>query len=263
MTKKVIIKTRPFQQLLQGADDLLGLAKPYYDKIEQNRRLNEGRKELKLLEQDVWQTEKSLSIGSFMMKYAGLEALANCTYTDFQLRKLESLPDKYLVRMPKKARKELTNKAFAYWPLRNRVFLLVPLCSDPVVDPNRVFDTESSEWSRFEETVQIRNSFAHPASIEVKSTWTRKEPKIYIDNDDYPSNFWPRTKTPKNHRILNYEIALTLNGVIDWVVGRLRQALPAKLNEDYMTKEEGTELDKRGKPIATFALGRFNHPSSD
>ena len=91
-TKKVIAHTRPFQAFLIAADSLLELAKPYNDIINQEKDKYKKSKIVVDISTQ-WQLEKSLSIASFLTKYAGLEAFLNCIYEDFSIRTIGDLPD--------------------------------------------------------------------------------------------------------------------------------------------------------------------------
>ena len=239
MQKKMTLKTRPFQPFLLGVDDLLRLARPYYDQIQANRKRYEESDKIEILPQGVWQTEKSLSIGSFLLKYAGLEALLNCLYNDFKVNSLDVIPNEYFGEKLAQVLSKLAKKNFVYWYLPSRVFLVIPLCTEPPVDPRGVFDTESNEWRKFEEIVQIRHSFSHAVSGDREFIATRKGPKLWVADDSDPSNFWPVTQAPRDHRILNYEVAVSLCGVIDWVIERIRKALPEKLTDSYLGQEQG------------------------
>ena len=86
MKKTITLKTRPFQPLLLAAEDLLRMAKPYFDQIQENKAIYDASGRFTILPEGVWQTEKSLSIAAFMTKYAGLEALVNSCLHDFTQR---------------------------------------------------------------------------------------------------------------------------------------------------------------------------------
>lgn len=243
MQQKVTIRTRPFQPFFLAADDLLGLAKPYYDQIDTKKTLEQtGR--IEFLPEGVWRKEKSLSISSFMIKYAGLEAFVNCTYDEFQTRDLDSLPDEYFVGKLQGVRNKLMKNSFPNWYLPSRAFLVIPLCSNAEIDPRNAFDTTSEEWEKFEEIVKIRHSFSHAASVNSVLVVTKAGPRLGTANDENPDNFWPVTGARRDHRLLNYETARALNSVIDWVVGRLRKALPEQLNDSYMTQEQAKVSNK-------------------
>ena len=233
--KKITLSTRPFQPFFLAAEDLLRLASPYYLQIKKEVPEN--------VPQDVWQLDKSLSIASFMTKYAGLEALVNCAHNDFEAREARDLPVDYFVALPDKQRKNMQKKAFRQWYLPTRVFLLAPLCCDPIVDPRDAFDVTSSEWKEFEELVKIRNSFSHATQGQRQLLITKAGPKRWWGSDEFPDNFWPLTKAPRDHRILNYETALDLNHTIDWVVNKLRTLMPTQLDDSYMTDEQAKESE--------------------
>ena len=105
LVKNMILKTRPFQPFFLAAKDLLNLARPYHEQIEQNRKKYEKSGIVKPLSQNIWRLEKSLSIGSFMSQYAGLEAFVNCVYNDFKLREPNSLASEYFIDPISKHRK--------------------------------------------------------------------------------------------------------------------------------------------------------------
>jgi hypothetical protein len=157
VTRKLTLRTRPFQPFFSAATNLLNLARPYFDQIEANKRRYEETHVVVALPKGVWQNEKSLSIGSFMVKYAGLEALVNCTFEDFRIRAVDDLSNDYFVSPLSSIRGRLQGKSFSNWHLATRVFLVIPLCSNPEIDPRNIFDTTTEEWKKFLETVQIRH----------------------------------------------------------------------------------------------------------
>jgi len=223
---------------LLAAEDLLRLARPYCEQIEQSRKRFNGAGVIDDLPQGIWQLEKSLSIGSFMAKYAGVEALVNCGHDDFGVREAEDLSVDYFVAPLDKRRTKLLKKAFKNWNLSTRVFFLPSLCIDPVVDPRDVFDVTSLKWRQFVETVTIRHSFSHAASVRQHLEATKTGPKFWLVNDDHPDNYWLTTRTPKDHRTFNYHAALKLNGVIDWVLSKLTTSMPTQLDEKYFREEK-------------------------
>jgi hypothetical protein len=105
-----------------------------------------------------------------------------------------------------------------------------------------IFDTSCHEWNKFEEIIQIRHSFNHATEERVTVEITKAGPKLLLANDDFPENFWPLTKAPKDHRILNYEIAKELNAIIDWIIEKLKAGMPVQLNENYMNTEKAEIL---------------------
>lgn len=236
-TKHTTLHTRPFQPFFLAANDLLNLALPYYQQIEQDRQRFKETGIVKPLPKGVWQLDKSLSIGSFVINYMGLEAFVNCVHRDFKVRSLGDLPIQFFVGPLQAQRNRMLKKDFGYLYLPTRVFLVMPLCSEPILDPSGVYDVEGPEWAKFLETVQIRHSFNHAEETEVRYTVTKAGPKLWLANDEDPENFWPLTGTHRDHRILNFQAASQLNSIIDWVVSKIRAALPEQLNDTYMSRE--------------------------
>jgi hypothetical protein len=105
-TKKTIFHTRPFQTLFRTADDLLQLALPNYEEIQSNHARYKINKNVEPVSADVWHIEKSLSIGSFMAKYAGIEAFINCIHDDFRTKHPKELPVAYFTGPIQKKRKK-------------------------------------------------------------------------------------------------------------------------------------------------------------
>ena len=236
-TKSTTLRTRPFQPFFLAANDLLNLALPYYQQIEQDRQRFKETGIVKPLPKGVWQLDKSLSIGSFVIKYMGLEAFVNCVHRDFRVRSADDLPVDYFIGPLQTQRKQILTKEYGKLYLPTRVFLVIPLCSEPIVDPRIVFDVTGSEWAKFIETVKIRHSFNHAEETEVHYKVTRAGPKLWLANDENPENFWTLTGTHRDHRILNFQSASQLNSIIDWVVSKIRAALPEQLNDTYMSQE--------------------------
>lgn len=236
-TKKAILNTRPFQALFRAGEDLLRLALPYHQEIENSKSLYRNTDIVAPVDSDVWQLDKSLSIGSFMAMYAGLEAMVNCAFSDFKCREVNDLLDDYFIGILSKQRAKLERKEFIRWHLATRVFMLIPLCSNPIVDPRTIFDISSTEWNKFVEIIQVRHSFSHASGQKIQQEITKVGPKEWIANDDIPENFWPLTRAPRDHRILNYQTAFELNSIIVWVVDTLRCALPNQLDNKYGLQE--------------------------
>lgn len=235
--RTVLITTRPFQPFFLGADDLLKLAKPYFEKIQEYKNNYEQTGVVIPVPKDIWQIEKSLSIGSFFLKYSGLEGLVNCMFDDFKCNDIDSLPEEYFVGPLLKKRKQLITRSFPNWTLTTRVFLIIPICSEPAIDPRKEFDTDSTVWKEFKEIILIRNWLIHAASDNIRLELTKTGPKFWTANDQHPDNFWPINKVSKDHRIFNYELACKLNETIDWIVTKLRSSLPDQINDSYMTQE--------------------------
>jgi len=242
-TKRTILRTRPFQPFFLAAKDLLNLAYPYFQQIERSREHYNRTKEIIPIQGNIWQLEKSLSVGSFLAKYAGLEAFANCIYDEFGQRKIEDIPGYYFDVFPTDLHKKLIKKDFKKWYLGTRVYFVITFCTDSVIPPKTVFDNLCLEWKKFEETIAIRHSFNHPRKEEIKMEITYAGYKQWLVNDENPNNFWPLTKVHKDHRALNYQAATDLNTVLDWVINKLRNAMPNKLNDNFMTQENMQLLD--------------------
>jgi len=236
--KSTVLNTRPFQAFFLASKDLIHLAEPYYEQIELHRNDYNKTGVLRPLSQNVWRLDKSCSIGSFLAQYAGLDAFINCAFNEFKLHPISALPDEFFIGDVVKYKKDLLKKQFESWYVGTRAFMLLPLCSDPMIDPSTVFDIYSKEWKKFEELVQIRHSFNHASAVKVPMELTKTGPKFWAANDDFLENSWPLTKTHKDHRSLNYRATSELNQVIDWVVKNLMTALPDKLNDDFMTNEK-------------------------
>ena len=243
VTKKLITRTRPFQPFILAGNDLLQLALPYHQQIQARKDRYAETKVIDTSGRDEWQLEKSLSIGSFMVKYAGLEALVNCTFEDHMVREVKDLSDDYFIGPLLKKQSKLQGKKFTYWHLATRVFLIIPLCSDPEMDPRTVLDTTSDEWKKFEEIIKIRHSFNHGSEVVGTQNATKLASKLWITDDNYPENFWPLTKVYRDHRLFGYEDALNLHNTIDSLIQKLRAAMPTQLDDKYMTTEQWKQCD--------------------
>jgi len=241
--KKIELNTRPFQPLFKAANDLLKLAHPYFNQIQEHGKRFEETGDISTPPSDIWQLEKSLSIGSFMVSYAGMEAFVNCILRDFGVREVVDLSSDYFIGPLSKIKNKLQNKLFNNWHLATRVFLIIPLCSDPEIDPRSVFDTTCDEWKKFKEVIQIRHSFNHAVGGKTDLIITKAGPKLWLIDDKNPVNFWPLTDTPRDHRTLNFTATSKLNQIIDWIVDKLRSSLPTQLNDTYMGKEQGRVSD--------------------
>lgn len=238
--QELTIKTRPFQPLLLASEDLLKLAKPYYDQIQEHKLEYDSSGNFEPLPDGVWQIEKSLSIAAFMTKYAGMEAFLNSCLNDFSKKNPEELSDNYFVGPLSSIKKKIKKSNPKNWRLDTRLFLSIPICSEPEIDPTSIFNIESNEWKEFEEVIEIRHSFAHANSVDIKQVATKVGPKEWIADDSHPDNFWPLTKTPKDHRILNYESAKNLNRIIEWAISNCKHALKNLIDENYGSQEMAT-----------------------
>jgi hypothetical protein len=243
VTKKLIARTRPFQALFAAADDLRGLAYPYYQLVEASKQKFKGTEIADPVNRDDWRREKSLAIGAFTIMYAAIEGLVNCAFNDFGIRQVSDLPEFCFKNELENRKKALRNKDFGWWHLATRVFLLPPLCSDPIIDPCQVFDINSAEWKKFIEIIEIRHSFNHACEQQLPISATKAGPNFWLVDDSHPDNSWPMTGTPRDHRVFGYESASTLNFGLEFILEKLREAMPNQLNDDYMTKESWKILE--------------------
>ncbi len=229
--------TRPFQPFLLGANDLLRQAFPLYQQIERSRANFANTGNITSVS-SIWQLEKTLSIGSFLLKFCGLEALLNCIYTENKVRELKDLPSEYFVGNLSGRYKNIVSSEFERLYLPTRTYLITPLCSDEINDPRKVFDVTGENWYKFLELIDIRHSFLHAASIHRPLGFTKSSNKVWFVNDDFPENFWPLNNVAREQRIFNYKSANDLNSIIDFVIQKLRLGLPTVLDDDFMTKEQ-------------------------
>lgn len=236
--KRIILGGRPFQPFLLAADDLLQLAYPYFKKIEESRKNYEKTGEVNFKDRNAWQLDKSLSIGSFMAKYAGLEAFINCAYNEFKINSVEDIPVSYFIGVLKKQRNGLVKKNFYQWHLGSRVYFIAPLCVESMFNPSKIFDITNRKWNKFLEIIEIRNSFNHAKNTGAYTELTSAGPMQWMANDDFPENYWPLTKVYREHRTFNYQAAKDIGEIIDWIINKLRNFIPDLLNEEFMTKEK-------------------------
>jgi len=216
---------------------LLQLAKPYHQRIKARKDSYAETNAVDSSGRDEWQLEKSLSIASFMTFYAGIESLVNCIHKDFQTHTLDSLPGAFFSAPLDKLKTSLSKKTFGNWYLANRVYLVASLCTDPAVDPSELFSIEEEEWKKFVEIIKIRHTFNHPIEVVGQALATKNARGLLIVDDNFAENFWPLTNVSRDHRTFNYEDASRLGSILEWIIGRLRGAMPTQLNDDYMTKE--------------------------
>ncbi len=253
MKKIITIKTRPFQHLLLASDDLLNIAKPYYDQIQTGMKVCKSTGIITDLPPGVWQKEKSLSISAFMTKFAGLEALVNSCLNDFTKRTIEQLSDEFFTGQLVSLKEKLKKRKPQDWRLSTRIFLSIPICSTPIINPTSVFNIESKEWKEFEELVKIRHSYTHANSVNVKQVLTKVSTKVWNADDTNVDSFWQLTNTPKDLRIFNFESATKLCEIIDWVISLYKGALQSNLDDEYCSKETA-HIEEGGK----FSLGQPN-----
>lgn len=229
--------TRPFQPFLKAADDLLHLARPHHEAIAkawEHYRVNNVRLPI---DPKSWQLEKSLSISSFMMSYIGLEALVNCIFEDFGVHAVKSLPQEYFGGQLSKVYKKIIKKPFGKLRLTTRLYLIAPLCTDPMIDPSSLFDIDSSKWRTLEEVVEIRHFFNHASSEEMRFDVKPIGEKLFEANDNFPDNFFPLTNVSKDCRTFNMSDAEKLNDSLNWALETIKQALSHKADDVYMTQE--------------------------
>jgi len=237
ITKRLRMRTRPFQPFFQAANDLLSMALPFYKKVEAEKLLYDFAKSPRTNDSNSWRLEKSLSIGSFITKYMGLEAFANFTYIEFGKRSANELPDEIFAEFDNIKRK-LKKQEFGDWPLRPRIVLLAPLCTGPIIFPEEVFDFNSAEWKEFKELIEIRNSFIHASEQHINVIATMARPGYWLARDDSSVNFWPLTGVSKDHRTFNYQDAKNLGGIIDYIVKCVSDILYGRNFARYMNEEK-------------------------
>lgn len=152
-------------------------------------------------DQDLWMREKTASRACFITGIAAMEAFANNLFRDFAVRSEKALPKTMLAKSQR--------GAFDWWPLAERVYFLPTLCNKDLSPPACYFKRDSPAFELFEELVKIRHSVMHSRPEKVMVLCRLKRDKVHIFNDDFPGNFWPLSKIPKDLTPFNHECAKT------------------------------------------------------
>jgi len=164
------------------------------------------------------------------MGVAAVETLANNVLRDHAVRGKKDLPKNLL-------NEHQQRYSVDWWRLVDKVYFLPTLCNKQLAPPAFYFKRNSKDFKLFEELVEIRNSIMHGRPEKVLVLCRRKADKIILMNDNFPSNFWPISKIPRDFTPFNYDCAKIAYDNMKWVRKSLVGFLE-KLDESYFREEQ-------------------------
>lgn len=226
----VVITTRPFQPLFAAMETLLNEAKPLHAEIMGANVTGPDD-----VDQQKWAREKHLATGSFIMGVLGIEAFVNCLWEEFKLRTPLDMPDEWFGRKGRIT--NLKERPFEKWKLQEKVYFIPTICSPGAKPPSDFFKKNARHWQRFDEVVEIRHRLAHARPVRADWVVTLGQDKLHTVDDSKRSNFWARTKIPKDIRSFNYECAQIGVDEVTWVRDSIMKFLADRIPSKYLHEE--------------------------
>ncbi len=175
---------------------------------------------------------------AFLMFIFSTEALVN-VILDSEFRTIpdnqipEQILNKFSINM---------EKGVDRCSLSGKLAILPYLCSNPVDWNETFFDRGSKNFQVFDELIQIRDRLAHPRpekrKVEIE---INQATRIHKMTDDFPENFWPITKIPRDIYILSSEHAEIAKINVDWTRFQLDSFLDGRLSKDNWWASEKIE----------------------
>ncbi len=236
-TIKSVLQTRPFQPLFAGMEALLIEAEPIFNMIEDKRRKHDMN-----LDQGEWAKEKHLATASFLLGMSGLESFVMCLYEEYKSRSEDSLPDE--IFRTKKRLDHLRGQGFEWWPLNEKLYFIIPICANSIVDPRKVLKRDRSDWQRLDEYIKIRNAIVHARPEEVAWVITMGEQGVHTVDDSDSRNHWPKTKSPKDVRNFNTRCARDARSSILWIKSVILDTLAERVPPRFMLDEQVKLIDR-------------------
>jgi len=170
-----------------------------------------------------------------------LEGLTNNILGDFQVVSEDQLPET-LRRKCGLNQKELNKIS-----LEDKIYLLPYLCSQDSKFGEEYFQRESKEFQELRELIRIRNSYVHPHPIKRKLQIEMTTDRKFLAKDEFPQNFWPLTKIPKDIFIFQYNHAERAKLITDNIFKKLDNFLQGRLTKDNWLINEKIEFDPSKK----------------
>jgi len=218
-------RSRPFQSLFFSMEYYYADSKRLYDKI----HAQDPKKPLEF-DQELWMNEKAAARAAFIMGIAAIEAFANNILRDFSIRGKKDLPESLL----NKSQKQLK---IDFWRLADKVYFLPTLCNSQLTPPAFYFKRESEQFQLFEELVEIRNGIMHGRPEPFLGLIKLNPNKLHEVNDNFPENFWPLSKFPKDFTSLNHNCSKIAYDNIKWIKDSLISFLD-KVDKKYLNEEK-------------------------
>jgi len=225
---------RPFQPLLEDMQVFLPKAEELFHQIRQQDPDHPEK-----FDKQLWEAEKAFARASFIMGMAGVEAFCNAVLADHKCHEKKDLPKEWLNRRQRERNLDM-------WRLVDKVKFIPTLCNTALKSPVEYFDMKCSEFGRFEELVEIRNSIMHGRITQHKNLITFDSRRRHIIDDDFPENYWKLSNIHRDFATFNYECAVKASEMISWVIKKVTEFLHGRINDRYFTD---FEIKLEGKPF--------------
>ncbi len=183
---------------------------------------------------------------SFLAFIFSIEALANdILHSEFRAVADHEIPDDMAEKFGVNKK-----KGVSWCALSDKIALLPYLCKTPVDWNKTFFNKGSKDFQVFNELVQIRDSLAHARPVKRKIEIEISPSRTHKMVDNFPENFWPMTKIPRDLYNLNEEQAEIAKFSIDWMRSQLDSFLDGRLSKENWwgsEKIENLATVKRGE----------------
>lgn len=216
--------TKPARFLLSDADYFLRQARM----CQENFAKTKDASYLKL--------ESSYSRICILICVVFLEGLVNNVLKDFQVIVDHQIPDSL------KRKCGLDEMEVSKAPLEDKIYLIPYLCDESPRFEHEFFKKGSKEFQELRELIRIRNSYVHPRPVRRKVDLEITPDRWFLVDDQFPQNFWPLTKIPKDIYIFRHRDAAKAKSIIDNIFSKLDNFLQGRLTKDNWLERESIEF---------------------
>jgi hypothetical protein len=183
------------------------------------------------LDMGLWSREKAYSRASFITGMAALEAFCNTLVVDFKCHEIADLPDKWMNH-------DQRQRTFDRWRLASKIRFVPVICNGKLKSPSEYFDQDSDEIVLLTELSRIRNSIMHGRIQKPKILITYGKNRIHIVDDEFPENFWKKSKIPYDFTTFNYECARDACRNIGWFKNKLIEFIGSRISNSYLRDDQ-------------------------
>lgn len=189
----------------------------------------------KLSDQFLLNQMRSFSRACIISAIAALESLSNHLIKDFKKHDKKDIPERWFASDSK-----WQNKRIMEWPLIQKIRFLPTICNKKLKSPDEYFEFPDYKLELFCELVTIRNKIVHGKLVPVRISI---DTKTKILKADYPENYWPISKIPKDIFNIDFSHADIAYRNVVYIRDKLRDFMPDILDDEYLTKQK-IQLDK-------------------
>lgn len=217
---------RTFRSLFDDMEIFLAKSKELYELVHAQDTSRPNK-----LDMQLWASEKSYSRASFIIGMAALEAFCNTLVVDFKCHEIDDLPREWTNHNQRQ-------QPFDMWRLVWKIRFIPVICNEGLKSPGEYFDQESDEIALLLELSMIRNSIMHGRIQKPKILFTYGTNRIHIMDDEFPENFWEKSKIPFDFTTFNYDCARDACQNIIWFKDKLIEFMGSRVSSSYLCEDQ-------------------------